>query len=69
MSKIAYNIAGAAKAASVTEFVIVEAVKQRELVSRRIDGVRREGKRVVILRSDIQAWLKSKADYMATLHE
>ena len=59
MRRIAYTIAGAASAASVTEEIIVKAVKRHELIARRI-----EGKRAVILDSDIQAWLEAKPSYL-----
>ena len=58
MNKIAYTIKGAAKVASVTEDIIVTAVKRNELVARRI-----EGKRAVLLATDIQAWLENKPSY------
>ena len=59
MRRIAYTIADAATAASVTEEIIVTAVKRHELIARRI-----EGHRAVILDSDIQAWLESKPSYL-----
>lgn len=59
MGRIAYTIAGAAKAASVTEEIIIDAVKQGELVARRVCG-----KRTVLLASDLQAWLENKPSYV-----
>ena len=59
MRRIAYTIAGAASAASVTEEIIVRAVKQHELIARCI-----EGERAVILDSDIQVWLEGKPNYL-----
>ena len=59
MRRIAYTIADAAQAASVTEEMIVKAVKHHELIARRI-----EGKRAVILDSDIQTWLEGKPSYL-----
>jgi hypothetical protein len=59
MGKVAYTIAGAAKAASVTEDIIVSAVKAGDLIARRL-----EGKRAVILRKDIQGWLEQLPSYI-----
>jgi hypothetical protein len=59
MGRIAYTIAGAAKTASVTEEIIVAAVKDHKLIARRI-----EGKRAVILGTDIQAWLEGRPSYL-----
>lgn len=58
MARIAFSIKGAARTAAVTEEIIVAAVKNRDLIARRI-----EGKRIVILASDIAAWLKAKPSY------
>lgn len=60
MGRIAYTIAKAAHAASVTEEIIVAAVRDHELIARRI-----EGKRAVILATDIQAWLEGKPSYLS----
>jgi hypothetical protein len=59
MARIAFNIKGAAKTASVTEEIIIEAVKRHELIARRIGG-----KRAVILGVDILAWLLTYPDYL-----
>jgi hypothetical protein len=59
MGRIAFTIKGAAKTASVTEDMIVAAVKSRELIARRI-----EGKRTAILATDIQAWLEKLPSYL-----
>lgn len=61
MSRIAYTISGAAKAASVAESVIIEAVKGDALIARRIDG-----DSAVILHTDLQAWLEMMPDFRAT---
>jgi len=53
--RIGYSIAGAAKAASVQEYIIVEAVRSNELIARSMGG-----SDVVILATDIQSWLESK---------
>jgi hypothetical protein len=60
MGQIAFNIAGAAQAASVTEDIIEAAIRNRRLIARHI-----EGKRIVILSTDLQAWLTNLPDYLA----
>jgi hypothetical protein len=59
MSRIAFNITGAAGVAAVTEDIIIAAVKRRELIARRV-----EGKRTVILGTDIQAWISHMPSYL-----
>ena len=58
MTKIAYSLAGAARAASVDKYDIVDAIKKDQLVAH----VVRDDK-VVVLSSDIQTWLASKPSY------
>ena len=61
LGRIAFSIKGAAKAASVTESVIIAAVKANVLRARRIDG-----DKAVILNTDIKAWLETLPDFRAT---
>lgn len=58
MTRIALNIARAAKAANVKEDVIVRAVRDKSLIARRV-----EGDHTVILCTDLQAWLETKPSY------
>jgi hypothetical protein len=60
MCNIAFNIAGAADAASVSEATIVAAVRKRELVAREVDG------KSIILSTDIQEWLTAQPDLLAS---
>lgn len=59
MGRIAFTIKGAAKTASVTEEIIVDAVKSGDLIARRI-----EGKRIAILATDIREWLEKFPSYI-----
>ncbi len=57
MAKLGFTIAGAAKTAGVTEAAIIDAVRSKELVARRVDD------NAVILGSDIQVWLEAQPRY------
>lgn len=53
MAKVAYSLAGAAKAVSVDKSTIVDAIRSGELQARVVN------ERPLVLHCDIQAWAKS----------
>lgn len=53
VDKLAYDIASAAQATSLSEHAIALAVREGRLAARVLDGVH------IILRTDIQCWLES----------
>ena len=61
MTKIAYSLAGAARAASVEKHDIIDAIKNDQLVARCV-----KDDKVVVLNSDIQTWLESKPNYRSS---
>lgn len=61
MSRVAYNIARAAKATEVTKATIVTAIQDGHLIGRRVEGT------IIILRTDLHAWAESLPDYLLTM--
>jgi len=62
LGKIAYTIEGAAAAASVSEAVIIDAVKANQLIARRIDT-----DKAVIMHRDIETWLGTLPNFRETI--
>ena len=63
---IAYSIQGAAAAVAVTELVIIEAVKAKRLIARRVET----GKPIdtaIILGTDLQAWAEELPNFKETI--
>lgn len=57
MGKVAYTLAGASKAASVSKWDIVEAINSQQLMARRIDG------KPIVLRTDLKAWVAAAPEW------
>ncbi|GGF11319.1 hypothetical protein GCM10011399_01420 [Subtercola lobariae] len=58
---VAYSVKGAAKTAAISEQTVVMAIRNGELIARRVAG------KIVIVKRDIKSWLNSCPDAMAHL--